>query len=174
MCSSDLEADPELQAYAMQVGQSVFGDNCATCHGAGGAGGKGYPNLRDDVWLWGGSLDAIQHDLIIAVVLVGAVMLLFLHQWRNTAIVLLSIPTVLVSTFLFMYALGFTLNIMTLMALALMIGILVDDSIVVLENIHRHLELGEGAREAAYRGRAEIGMAAIADRKSTRLNSSHT
>ena len=108
------------------------------------------------------SLDAIQHDLIIAVVLVGAVMLLFLHQWRNTAIVLLSIPTVLVSTFLFMYALGFTLNIMTLMALALMIGILVDDSIVVLENIHRHLELGEGAREAAYRGRAEIGMAAIA------------
>jgi HAE1 family hydrophobic/amphiphilic exporter-1 len=108
------------------------------------------------------SLDAIQHDLIIAVILVGAVMLLFLHQWRNTAIVLLSIPTVLVSTFLFMYALGFTLNIMTLMALALMIGILVDDSIVVLENIHRHLELGEGAREAAYRGRAEIGMAAIA------------
>ena len=62
-----IEADPELQAYAMQVGQSVFGDNCATCHGAGGAGGKGYPNLRDDVWLWGGNLDAIQHTIQVGV-----------------------------------------------------------------------------------------------------------
>lgn len=108
------------------------------------------------------SLDAIQHDLIIAVILVGAVMLLFLHQWKNTAIVLFAIPTVLISTFLFMYMLGFTLNIMTLMALALMIGILVDDSIVVLENIHRHLEMGESPREAALNGRNEIGMAAVA------------
>ena len=108
------------------------------------------------------SLDAIQRDLFLAVILVGAVMLLFLHQWRNTAIVLFAIPTVLISTFLFMYMLGFTLNIMTLMALALMIGILVDDSIVVLENIHRHLELGESPREAAANGRSEIGLAAIA------------
>ncbi len=108
------------------------------------------------------SLEAIQRDLLLAVLLVGVVMLLFLHQWRNTAIVLFSIPTVLVSTFLFMYALGFTLNIMTLMALALMIGILVDDSIVVLENIHRHLELGESPWQAAINGRSEIGLAAIA------------
>ncbi|MEI6664789.1 MAG: efflux RND transporter permease subunit [Chloroflexota bacterium] len=108
------------------------------------------------------SLEAIQHDLIIAVILVGAVMLLFLHQWKNTAIVLFAIPTVLISTFLFMYMLGFTLNIMTLMALALMIGILVDDSIVVLENIHRHLEMGESPRDAALNGRNEIGMAAVA------------
>ena len=62
-----IEADPDLQAYAMQVGQSVFGDNCATCHGAGGGGGKGYPNLRDDVWLWGGSLDEIRHTLEVGV-----------------------------------------------------------------------------------------------------------
>ena len=62
-----IEADPELQAYAMQVGQSVFGDNCATCHGAGGAGAKGYPNLRDDVWLWGGSLDEIRHTIQVGV-----------------------------------------------------------------------------------------------------------
>ena len=108
------------------------------------------------------SLDAIQRDLILAIFLVGAVMLLFLHQWRHTLIVLFAIPTVLISTFLVMYMLGFTLNIMTLMALALMIGILVDDSIVVLENIHRHLELGEPPREAALRGRSEIGLAAIA------------
>ena len=62
-----IEADPELQAYALAVGQSVFGDNCATCHGAGGAGAKGYPNLRDDVWLWGGSLDAIRHTIQVGV-----------------------------------------------------------------------------------------------------------
>ena len=108
------------------------------------------------------SLDSIQRDLVIAIVLVGIVMLLFLHQWRNTVIVLLASPTVLISTFLFMYALGFTLNIMTLMALALMIGILVDDSIVVLENIHRHLEMGESPISAAINGRSEIGLAAIA------------
>ncbi|MBL8770915.1 MAG: cytochrome-c oxidase, cbb3-type subunit III [Phenylobacterium sp.] len=62
-----IEADPDLQSYAMQVGQSVFGDNCATCHGAGGAGAKGYPNLRDDVWLWGGSLDDIRHTIAVGV-----------------------------------------------------------------------------------------------------------
>lgn len=58
-----IEQDPELQAFALAVGQSVFGDNCATCHGGGGTGAKGYPNLRDDVWLWGGSLDEIHHTI---------------------------------------------------------------------------------------------------------------
>jgi cytochrome c oxidase cbb3-type subunit 3 len=58
-----IEKDPALQAYAFAVGQSIFGDNCATCHGAGGTGGKGYPNLRDDVWLWGGSLEDIQRTI---------------------------------------------------------------------------------------------------------------
>jgi HAE1 family hydrophobic/amphiphilic exporter-1 len=108
------------------------------------------------------SLDAIQHDLLLSVLLVGGVMLLFLHAWRHTVIVLLAIPTSLISTFLVMYAFGFSLNVMSLMALALMIGILVDDSIVVLENIHRHLQLGENPHQAALTGRGEIGMAAIA------------
>ena len=63
----EIESNPELQAYALQVGQSVFGDNCATCHGAGGAGAKGYPNLRDDIWLWGGSLDDIHTTLTVGV-----------------------------------------------------------------------------------------------------------
>jgi cytochrome c oxidase cbb3-type subunit 3 len=62
-----IERDPKLQAYALAVGQSVFGDNCATCHGVGGTGSKGYPNLRDDVWLWGGSLEAIQHTIEVGV-----------------------------------------------------------------------------------------------------------
>ena len=58
-----IEQDPNLQAYAMASGQAVFGDNCAPCHGAGGGGGKGYANLRDDVWLWGGGLADIQRTL---------------------------------------------------------------------------------------------------------------
>ncbi|HWA62996.1 MAG TPA: cytochrome-c oxidase, cbb3-type subunit III [Caulobacteraceae bacterium] len=58
-----IEKDPKLQAYALAVGQSIFGDNCATCHGTGGTGAKGYPNIRDDVWLWGGSLQDIQRTL---------------------------------------------------------------------------------------------------------------
>ena len=101
-------------------------------------------------------------DLQIGVILTGIVLLLFLHTWRNTLIVLLAIPTSLISTFLVMYFLGFSLDIVSLMALALTIGILVDDSIVVLENISRHLEHGENPRDAAFKGRTEIGMAAMA------------
>jgi cytochrome c oxidase cbb3-type subunit 3 len=62
-----IEKDPAMQAYAFAVGQSMFGDNCATCHGAGGTGGRGYPNLRDDVWLWGGSLEDIQRTITYGV-----------------------------------------------------------------------------------------------------------
>lgn len=63
----EIEADPALQQYALAVGQSVFGDNCATCHGVGGAGAKGYPNLLDDIWLWDGSLDGIYHTLKVGI-----------------------------------------------------------------------------------------------------------
>ena len=63
----EIEADPDLQQYALAVGQSVFGDNCATCHGAGGGGAKGYPNLVDDIWLWGGGLADIHHTLQVGV-----------------------------------------------------------------------------------------------------------
>ena len=62
-----IEHDPDLQAYALAAGGAVFGDNCATCHGTGGTGAKGYPNLRDDVWLWGGSLEDIQHTITVGV-----------------------------------------------------------------------------------------------------------
>jgi len=62
-----IEKDPKLQSYALAVGQSIFGDNCATCHGVGGTGGAGYANLRDDVWLWGGTLEDIQHTLQVGI-----------------------------------------------------------------------------------------------------------
>ncbi len=58
-----IESDPGLHAFALAAGESLFGDNCATCHGAGGQGFKGYPNLNDDAWLWGGSLDEIRHTI---------------------------------------------------------------------------------------------------------------
>jgi HAE1 family hydrophobic/amphiphilic exporter-1 len=108
------------------------------------------------------ALSDVQVDLELAVGITGVVLMLFLHSWRNTVIVLLAIPVSLVSTFLVMYFMGFTLNLMSLLALALLIGILVDDSIVVLENIHRHLQLGETPWHAALKGRSEIGLAAIA------------
>ncbi len=108
------------------------------------------------------AVDAVIHDLELAVLLVASVMLLFLHSLRNAFIVLISIPTALISTFIVMFALGYTLNLMTLLAMSLVIGILVDDSIVVLENIYRHLEMGKNRRVAALEGRNEIGFTALA------------
>ena len=87
------------------------------------------------------SVEAVTHDLFLAVLLVAAVMLLFLHSFRNAFIVMVAVPASLISAFLFMYVMGYSLNLMTLLALSLVIGILVDDSIVVLENIQRHLEM---------------------------------
>ncbi len=91
----------------------------------------------------------------------GLVLFLFLRGWRSTLAVMIAIPTSLVSTFLIMYMAGFTFNMMSLMGMALCVGILVDDSIVVLENIHRHMTMGKDAKVAAEDGRNEIGMAAI-------------
>ncbi len=107
------------------------------------------------------SADAVKEDLLFAILLVAGVMLVFLHSIRNSIIVMVAIPTSLVVTFIGMWALGFTLNIITLLALSLIIGILVDDAIVVLENIYRHLELGEDSRVAALKGRNEIGFTAL-------------
>ncbi len=92
----------------------------------------------------------------------GIILYLFLRGWRSTAAVLIAIPTSLISTFFALYIAGFTFNMMSLMGMALCIGILVDDSIVVLENIHRHIHMGKTAKQAAEDGRNEIGMAAIA------------
>jgi HAE1 family hydrophobic/amphiphilic exporter-1 len=105
--------------------------------------------------------NAVKEDLALAVVLVALVMLAFLHSLRNSVIVMIAIPASMVSTFIAMYAFGLTLNLMTLLGLSLVVGILVDDSIVVLENIYRHLEMGDEKRVAALRGRNEIGFAAL-------------
>jgi HAE1 family hydrophobic/amphiphilic exporter-1 len=105
--------------------------------------------------------NAVKKDLAIAIALVALVMLAFLHSTRNSIIVMLAIPASMVSTFIAMYAFNMSLNLMTLLGLSLVVGILVDDSIVVLENIYRHLEKGQDGRTASVTGRNEIGFAAL-------------
>ncbi|MEQ9442699.1 MAG: efflux RND transporter permease subunit [Cyclobacteriaceae bacterium] len=108
------------------------------------------------------SAEAVQFDMMLAVFIVAVVMLMFLHSLRSSLIVMVALPTSMVSTFILMYLFGFSLNLMTLMALSLVVGILVDDSIVVLENIYRHMEMGKDRRTAALDGRNEIGFTALA------------
>lgn len=108
------------------------------------------------------SADSVMHDLYLAVIIVGIIMMLFLHSIRSSLFVLVAIPSAMIPTFILMWVFGFSLNLMTLMALSLVVGILVDDSIVVLENIYRHLEMGKTKRTAALDGRNEIGFTAMA------------
>ena len=107
------------------------------------------------------SANAVMKDLLIAICLVALVMLVFLHSLRNSFIVLVAIPASLISTFTAMYLFNFSLNIISLVAMSLVIGILVDDSIVVLENIYRHLDMGKERRKAALDGRNEINYTAV-------------
>lgn len=107
------------------------------------------------------AVKSVVHDLILAVILVSIVMLLFLRSYRNSLIVLVAIPTSLITAFAVMWLLGYTLNLMTLLAMSLIIGILVDDAIVILENIQRHLDMGKEKRSASMDGRMEIGFSAL-------------
>ncbi|MBL8060302.1 MAG: efflux RND transporter permease subunit [Chthonomonas sp.] len=108
------------------------------------------------------SVDDLKLTLIIGIILVTAIIYLFLHNLRGTLIVAIAIPVCLLATFIVLAITGNTLNNMTLLAMSLAIGVLVDDSIVVLENIYRHLQMGEDPTTAAINGRGEIGLAAIA------------
>lgn len=107
------------------------------------------------------AVNSVIFDLILAVILVSIVMLLFLRSLRNSLIILVAIPTSLITAFAVMWLLGYTLNLMTLLAMSLIIGILVDDATVVLENIQRHLDMGKEKRTAAMDGRMEIGFSAL-------------
>jgi HAE1 family hydrophobic/amphiphilic exporter-1 len=106
--------------------------------------------------LWG-----VLQTLIEGIVFTGVAMLFFLRSWRNALVVMIAIPTSLFVTFFVMKLFNYTIDTVSLLAMTLIIGILVDDSIVVLENIGRHFEDGEAPRTAAILGRSEIGAAAI-------------
>jgi HAE1 family hydrophobic/amphiphilic exporter-1 len=108
------------------------------------------------------SINGVLQNLGEGIVLTAIVLLLFLHVWRSALVVLIAIPSSLLATFFVAWMLGFTIDVLSLMGLSLTIGILVDDSIVVIENITRHRELGKLPEDAAIAGRSEIGGAAIA------------
>ncbi|MBK8480912.1 MAG: efflux RND transporter permease subunit [Proteobacteria bacterium] len=108
------------------------------------------------------SVDDVKLTLVLGAILTVLVVFLFLNSWRSTVITGLTLPVSVIGAFLVVWAMGFTLNILTLMALSLAIGLLIDDAIVVRENIVRHAEMGKSHHDAARDGTAEIGMAVIA------------
>jgi len=116
---------------------------------------------RDDSTNVRDNLKDVVVGLFLGALLAVLIVYLFLHNLRATVIVAIAIPTCIIATFLPIAAFGFTLNSLTLLGLSLAIGILIDDSIVVIENISRHLALGQEPREAAITGRSEIGLAAL-------------
>ncbi|WP_460423373.1 multidrug efflux RND transporter permease subunit [Pseudomonas sp. ZL2] len=107
------------------------------------------------------SLREVEITLMIAVLLVIGVMALFLRQWSATLIVSSVLGVSLVASFALMYLFGFSLNNLTLVAIVISVGFVVDDAIVVVENIHRHLEAGDSMREAAIKGSGEIGFTVV-------------
>ena len=106
-------------------------------------------------------VESVEHTLVEGIVLTAIVMLFFLGSWRNAVVVMIAIPTSLGVTLFAMWMMGLTLDTISLMAMTLVIGILIDDSTVVLENVQRHYDAGEAPADAALNGRSEIGLAAI-------------
>lgn len=104
------------------------------------------------------AVNGVMLDLVFAIILVSVTMLLFLHTFRNLIFVFVSIPTSIISTFTFFWLFGFSLNLLTLLALSIVVGVIVDDAIVVLENIHRHLEMGKSRWQATLDATKEIGI----------------
>ena len=108
------------------------------------------------------SVANVQRTLIEGALLTVLIVFLFLNSWRSTVITGLTLPIALIGTILFMYLFGFTINTITLMALSLCVGLLIDDAIVVRENIVRHVQMGKSAHDAALEGTNEIGLAVLA------------
>ena len=102
------------------------------------------------------SVNGVVEDLLLAIFIVSFVCLIFLHSMRTALIVMVAVPLSMLPSFIFLYAFGYSLNVMSLMALSLAVGILVDDSIVVVENIFRHLEMGKTKLQAALEGSKQI------------------
>ena len=108
------------------------------------------------------SVANVKRTLFEGALLTVLIVFLFLNSWRSTVITGLTLPIALIGTFLFMYAFGFTVNNITMMALSLCVGLLIDDAIVVRENIVRHVQMGKSAHQAALDGTNEIGLAVLA------------
>jgi len=119
--------------------------------------------IRDQSKFIKGSIDEVKIHLLLAAVLVSSVLLLFIRDWRSTVIAALAIPTSIIGTFAFMDLMGFSLNNMTLLGLILAVGIVIDDAVVVMENVFRHMEEYDmSPMEAATKATREIALAVLA------------
>ncbi len=118
--------------------------------------------VRDGTIMTRESLADVEETLVIGGILTILIVFCFINSWRSTVITGVTLPISVVSAYIIMYALGMTLNVMTLMALSLAIGMLIDDAIVVRENIVRHMEMGKDHVEASRFGTSEIGLAVFA------------
>ncbi len=119
--------------------------------------------IRDQSKFIKGSIQEVKFHLLLAAGLVSGVLLLFIRDWRTTVIAALSVPTSIIGTFAFMHAMGFSLNNLTLLGLILAVGIVIDDAVVVLENVFRHMEeYGRTPLEAAGTATSEIALAVFA------------
>src|SRR5690606_31479174 len=118
--------------------------------------------VRDNAVPVEDSFHAVQNMLIEGAALAVVIVFLFLNSWRSTIITGLTLPISIIGTMVALSFLGFSLNTMTLLALSLAVGILIDDAIVVRENITRHLHMGKSHRQAAFDGTNEIGLAVLA------------
>ncbi len=118
--------------------------------------------IHEDARFIRSNLEDVRINIIFGGVMAVLVVFVFMRDWRSTLITSLALPTSVVATFFFMWVAGFSFNMMTMMAISLVIGILIDDAVVVRENIYRHMEMGEDPMTAASRGTAEIGLAVMA------------
>ena len=118
--------------------------------------------IHEDARFIRSNLEDVRLNIIFGGLMAVLIVFVFMRDWRSTLITSLALPTSVVATFFFMWAAGFSLNMMTMMAISLVIGILIDDAVVVRENIYRHMEQGEDPMTAARKGTAEIGLAVMA------------
>jgi multidrug efflux pump subunit AcrB len=108
------------------------------------------------------AISDVQYDVLIGGLLAAGIMFIFLLSIRSTIITAISIPASLITSFGIMYIMGFTRNYMTMLALSMMVGVVIDDAIIVLENTYRHMEEGADPMTAAKEGTSEIAFAAMA------------
>jgi len=118
--------------------------------------GVDYGIVYDPTVFVRGSIEAVAHTLLEAILLVVLVVILFLQTWRASIIPLVAVPVSLIGTFAVMYLIGFSLNALSLFGMVLAIGIVVDDAIVVVENVERHIELGQSPKEATRKAMHEV------------------
>ncbi|MEJ7812402.1 MAG: efflux RND transporter permease subunit [Gemmatimonadaceae bacterium] len=146
--SNTVEVADRVRAVALELGRTLPSDVSLTV-------------IRDDSQRIRDALSSVQHELALGALLTILIIYLFLNSWRSTVITGLALPISIISAFFIMWVAGFTVNTMTLLALALSIGLLIDDAIVVRENIVRHLEMGKDHHTAAREGTSEIGLAVL-------------